>query len=125
MPHSAATTVGSPGFNRQLARSGPTQKHVDLAVGTHFFEVKPGNALTVFVTSTGGTVNIAFTMDPDRTLDDGVAAPSTGFGTDVQNTPWSTGASASANETIDGPVTGVLITIATTADNVVTLAPHC
>jgi hypothetical protein len=125
MSHTSATKVGSPGFNRQLSRSGPTQKLVDLAVGTHFFEVKPGNALTVFVTSTGGTINIAFTMDPDRTLDDGVAAPGTGFGTDVQSQVWSTGASALASETIDGPVTGVLVTVITTADNVVTLAPHC
>ncbi len=116
-------TIGN--TNRQLGRSTKTQKLVDLAVGTHFVEVKPGRSLTVFVTSTGGTVNIAFTMDPDRTLDDGVAAPSTGFGTDVQNAAWSTGASALANETIDGPVTGVLITIAVTANNVVTLAPHC
>ncbi len=120
----AASPIGN--TNRQLGRSTKTQKLLDLAIGTHFVEVKPGRSLTVFVTNAGGTINIAFTMDPDRTLDDGVAAPSTGFGTDVQSQVWSTGATAGpASETIDGPVTGVLITVVGSADNVVTLAPHC
>lgn len=111
--------------NRQLGRSTKTQKLINLAVGTHVFEVSPGANLTVFVESSGGTADIDFTMDPDRTLDNGVAAPSTDFATGVLSANWSTGASAAASETIAGPVTAVRITIATTAVNIVTLAPHC
>jgi hypothetical protein len=120
--------VNSPGAinERQLGRSTHTQKFTNLAVGTHVVEVKPGRSLTVFVESTGGDVDIDYTMDPDRTLDDGVAAPSTDFAAGVLFANWAEGApSAGVSETIDGPITAVRITIGTAAVNIVTLAPHC
>jgi hypothetical protein len=108
-----------------LARSTRTQKYTNLDVGTHFFAIPAGRALTVFVESTGGDVDIDYTMDPAETLDDGVAAPSTGFAAGVLFANWAVGApSAAASETIDGPITGVLVTIGTAAVNFVTLAPH-
>ncbi len=114
-------TIGNP--NRQMHRTSDTLKLVDLAVGTHVIEVQPKANLTVVVTSASGTANIAYTFDPERPLDDGVAAPSTAFATGVISRTWETGASASAQETLDGPITAVLVTVAVDVASVV-LAPH-
>lgn len=109
--------------NRQLGRSTKTQKLVDLAVGTHVFEVAALRRLTIMVDSSAGTANIEYTYDPDRTLDDGVAAPSTGFASGVVSQTWATGASGGAVETLEGPVTAVRVTVATAVATVV-LAPY-
>ncbi len=106
-----------------MTRSSDTLKLVDLAIGTHVVSVNPKSNLTIVVTSATGTANIAYTFDPERPLDDGVAAPSTAFATGVVSRVWSTGASADAQETLDGPITGVLITVAVGVASVV-LAPH-
>ena len=80
--------------------------------------------LTVTVISASGTADIDFTFDVERPLDDGVAAPSTGFAAGVVSTNWAEGApSADAQETILGPVTAVLVTVATDVATVI-LAPH-
>lgn len=114
-------TIGNP--NRVTPRTSDTLKLVDLAIGTHVVAVKAKANLTVVVESASGTANIQYTFDPERPLDDGVAAPSTGFATGVVARTWSTGATDDAQETLDGPITAVRITVATAVASVV-LAPH-
>lgn len=108
--------VDSPGHNRQLPRQRFIKKLVDLAVGTHFVPMWPGQTdLHIMISSAGGTANIAYTFDPgnEADLSDGVAAPNTGWATGVLEQVWSVGATADGVGRIVGPVTGILITVAT------------
>lgn len=122
--------TNSPGHNRKLSRSHPGQRYTDLAIGTHLFMVNSGrkndvagNHIHVMVSSVGGTVAVDYTWDRGHIedLSDGVAAPSTGFATGV-NSLEGLAATASGQGQIGGPVTAVLITVATTAVNEVTIA---
>lgn len=122
--------TNSPGHNRKLPPSHPVQRYTNLAVGTHLFMVNSGrrqgvagNHIHVMVSSVGGTVAVDYTWDRGHIedLSDGVAAPSTGFATGVNSLEGLTATASGAGQ-ISGPVTAILVTIATTAVNEVTIA---
>ena len=122
--------TNSPGHNRKLTPSHPGQRYTNLAVGTHLFmvnsgrrEARSGNHIHVMASSVGGTVAVDYTWDRGHIedLSDGVAAPSTGFATGV-NSLEGLAATASGESQIGGPVTAILVTIATTAVNELTIA---
>lgn len=117
-------------LERNLGGQDGKQVLTDLAVGTHVFlvssqSIPPSgtNHLHVMVESTGGTVDVDFTLDPGDITDLATGtAPAQTFQTTVNAQTWTTGPSASAVERIIGPVTAVQITIATAAVNKITLA---
>ena len=98
----------------------PPIKLVNLATGTHVVLIRAETALYVMATNAGGTVNVAFTYDDDVVVSG--APGSQTFPASVNQIDWTTGAVASGFEKIEGPVRAVEITIATSADNDVTLA---
>lgn len=110
--------IGNPNF--QPTRSTSTLKLENLAVGTHVFTVRVPEALmTLAVTSASGTANIEYTYDPERPLFDGVAAPNADWAAGIIAREWETGATADGQETIEGPVTAIKVTVATAPATVV------